>query len=191
MVFPKGRLRTIRQLHKVCKVKNYKVKNLCAYPAPSRNSPFLVAHVHVLSINYVLFAEDSQINLYLELFICFIIKPYFQHDPCPEIVKYGTTIFTINCGIEGGIYVVVDGLGHTPRRHDGEEELEVHVEEAHEMDGDDSEDGDDTDDICGWKEQKAYYLGNNYMVAAVAGSNTWFKPIIQNRTRRVFLSFFS
>ncbi|RZC68746.1 hypothetical protein C5167_032717 [Papaver somniferum] len=126
MVFPKGRPRTIRQLHKVCK-----------------------------------------------------------HDPCPEIVKYGTTIFTINCGIEGGIYVVVDGLGHTPRRHDGEEELEVHVEEAHEMDGDDSEDGDDTDDICGWKEQKAYYLGNNYMVAAVAGSNTWFKPIIQNRTRRM------
>ncbi|KAI3853847.1 hypothetical protein MKX03_001175 [Papaver bracteatum] len=131
MVFPKWRPRTIRQLHKVCKVKNYK------------------------------------------------------HDPCPEIVKYGTTIFTINCGIEGGIYIVVDGLGHTPRRHDGEEELEVHVEEAHEMDGDDSKDGDDADDICGWKEQKAYYLGNNYMVSAVAGSNTWFEPIIQNQTRRM------
>ncbi|KAI3925986.1 hypothetical protein MKW98_028122 [Papaver atlanticum] len=93
-----------------------------------------------------------------------------KHDPCPEIVKYGTTIFTINCGIERGIYIVVDGLGHTPRRHDGEEELEVHVEEAHEMDGDDSEDGDDADDICGWKEQKAYYLGNNYMVAAMRGN---------------------
>lgn len=74
-------------------------------------------------------------------------------------------MLSINCGQESGIYMAVDGLGHSLR--------------------DDQEAVKDGDEIVGRNEQKAFYLGGSYMIATVAGSNMWFEPIIEHLTGKV------